>query len=60
MNVLVNKSPKLKRFLLIPMCIIELFALLMGWVIAFIHKPTAKSWTDWCIKNFPDADWYLS
>jgi len=50
----------MKKILLIPMSVIELFALLMGWVIAFIHKPTARLWTDWCIKNFPDVDWYLS
>jgi hypothetical protein len=50
----------MKIILIIPMAIIELLALAIGWVLAFIHRPTGVRWVNWCIRSLPDRDWYSS
>lgn len=50
----------MKKLLIIPMAIIELITLALGWVIAFIHRESGGKWVNWWIKKLPDPDWYNS
>lgn len=48
-----------KNLIIIPMVILELIALAIGWTLAMIHKPTARAWCDFFMETLPDKEWYM-
>ena len=50
----------MKILLIIPMVIIEIICLIIGWILAVLHKPTAKKWVEWMLAKLPDGKWYYS
>ena len=48
----------MKVLVFIPLVIMEVIALALGWVIAFIHHPTAARWCKFYMRVLPDPSWY--
>jgi hypothetical protein len=42
------------------MAVAELFALAIGWALAHVSVATANRWCDFCLRAFPDRDWYTN
>ena len=48
----------IRLLLILPMAVLEIIALGFGWLLAIIHKPTARSWVNFYMGVLPDGKWY--
>jgi len=49
----------MRILLIIPMAVIELILLLVGFVLALINTEIAERWASFWVKHLPDIDWYF-
>lgn len=51
---------RLRIILIIPMAVLELCALALGWLLAFAHEPTACRWVMFYMRVLPNGEWYYA
>ena len=54
----VVKRLVIKNILFLPLVVVELFLLALGWSLALPFPKAAKRLTEWSIKTLPGRDWY--
>ena len=48
----------IRLLLILPMVVLEIIALGLGWLLFWIHKPAARWWVDLYMGVLPDGKWY--
>lgn len=48
----------MRRLLLPIVAVLELAALMFGWLLAFLSPSLASDWVELCLRVFPDREWY--
>lgn len=48
----------MKKFLIIPMVVIEVVLLILNWIVAYLSPALGKRFIKWNMRTLPNKEWY--